>query len=267
MDNKRTNRIHLAASVVPPLALLVSLSYTMMYRAVGLAGRWLTPLFAVIFFIVGYSIMRLQERIFGVTRTDFDIDDGVSEVTRRYVLRRFLILPAIIAAIPGACMVPLVDKEIRRLVNVGELDYYSDNFIAPWLVFAVIVIAAILGASARMKPGNVSITPFYAMFHAVCHVGLFIINIFMEVPSTLPTVLFTAVLIVSVFELNAAFVDNICRKTGDFSGQEKLRETNFNYVKRIVRNFLRVFIVPFLLTAAWSVVWQYLLENALNQPL
>ncbi len=267
MDNKRTNRIHLAASIVPPLALLVSVSYTMMYRAVGLAGRWGTPLAAVIFFIVGYYIMRLEERIFGVTRTDFDIDDGVSEVTRRYVYRRFLIIPAVIAAIPGAFIVPLVDKEIRRLVDTGELDYYSDNFIAPWLVFAVIVVAAILGATARMKPGNITITPFYAMFHAVCHAGIFIINIFMEIPSVLPTVLFTAVIVVTIFELNAAFVENICRKTGDSSGLEKLRETNYNYVKRIVRNFFRVFIVPFLLTAAWAVVWQYLLENALNQPL
>jgi hypothetical protein len=32
-------------------------------------------------------------------------------------------------------------------------------------------------------------------------------------------------------------------------------------------NFPDVAVVPFLLTAAWSVVWQYLLENALNQPL
>lgn len=267
MDNNRTNRIHLAASVIPPLALLVSLSYTMMYRAVGVVGRWMTPLAAVVFFIIGYYIMRLEERIFGVTRTHFDIDDGVSDITRRYVFKRFLIIPAIIAAIPGAFAIPLVDKEIRRLVDTGELDYYSDNFVAPWLVFAVIVISAMLGASARMKPGNVSITPFAFMFHAVCHSAIFIVNIFMEVPSILPTLLFAVVIIASLFELNAAFVENICRKTGDASGLERLRETNFNYVKRIVVNFIKVFIVPFILTAAFSVVWQYLLENALNKPL
>ena len=267
MENNRTTRIHLAASVVPPLALLVSVSYTMMYRAVGAFGRWLTPLAAVVFFIVGYYIMRLEERVFGVTRTDFDIDDGVSEVTRRYVFKRFLIIPALISAIPAAFAVPLVDKEIRRLVDVGELDYYSDNFIAPWLVFAVIIIAAILGASARMNPGNVSITPFSFMFYAVCHAGIFIINIFMEVPSILPTLLFAAVIEVALFELNAAFVENVCRKTGDSTGLVRLRETNFNYVKRIVGNFFKVFIVPFILCAAVDVVWQYLLEHALNQPL
>lgn len=267
MDNNRTNRIHLAASTVPLLALLVSVSYTIMYRAAGTAGRWLTPLAAVVFFIVGYYIMRLEERIFGLTRTDFDIDDGVSEVTHRYVYKRFLIAPALISVIPAAFAVPLVDKEIRRLVDVGELDYYSDNFIAPWLVFAIIIIAAILGASARMKPGNVSITPFSFMFHAVCHAAIFIINIFMEVPSILPTLLFVAVIVAALFELNAAFVEDICRKTGDSTGLIRLRETNFNYVRRIVVNFIKVFIVPFILFAALDIVWQYLLETALNQPL
>lgn len=264
---QRANRIHLAASIIPPLALLISLSYTMMYRAAGPRGRWGSVIAAVAFFVAGYYLMKLQEKLFRYPRTDFDIDDGLEEVTKHYVLKRFLVIPAILSAVPGFLAVPLVDKEIRRLVDIGQLDYYSENFVAPWLVCAIVIVATLLGASARMQPGNITVTPFAVMAHGVCHAGIFIINLFMEVPSILPTLLFAAMIVVSLIELNASFVEDICRKVGDSSGLIELRNTNFTYVKHIAVNFVKVFVVPFILTAAADMVWQYLLEHALNQPL
>ena len=267
MHDKRTKRIHLAASVLPPLALLISAGYTIMYRPLGKTGRWLIPLLCLAFFVAGYYIMRLQERIFGYARVDFDVDDGYSETTRQYVRKRYLIAPALLAAIPAGMIFPLIEKEIVRLVREGQLEYMDDDFIAPWLVFGFIVLAAVLGASARMKPGNIALSKFAVLFHAICHAALFIINIFMEVPSVLPTALCAVVMVVALFELNTAFVEDICRKTRDDTNLPTMRETNYQYVKRIVKNFFWVFIVPFLLTSAFSVVWQYLLENRLNQPL
>lgn len=264
---KRANRIHLAASIIPPLSLLISLSYTLMYRAAGPRGRWGSTVAALAFFVLGYYIMKLEEKLFRYPRTHFDIDDGLEEVTKHYVRKRFLVIPTVIAAVPGFLAVPLVDKEIRRLVDIGGLDYYSENFVAPWLVCAIIIIATILGASARMQPGNVTVTPFSVMVYGVCHAGIFIVNLFMEVPSILPTLLFAAMIVVSIFELNASFVEDVCRKVGDASGLIELRNTNFAYIKRIAVNFVKVFIVPFILTAAADMVWQYLLENALNKPL
>ena len=73
--------------------------------------------------------------------------------------------------------------------------------------------------------------------------------------------------IVALFELNTSFIEDITRKSGDLSGYPRLRETNYLYIKSIVRNFVRVFIVPFLLCAAADLVIQYLLKNVWNQPL
>ncbi len=267
MQNKRTYRIHLAASILVPLSLLISVVYTLMYRSVGLSGRYLTPLFAVLFFFAGYGMMCLEEKLFRYPRTNFHIDDGIGGEEKRYIKKRFLIIPAILSMIPAGFSVPLVDEEIKRLVSSGEIDYYSENFVAPWLVFGIIVVSAMLGAGTRMMPGNVTVNPFSVLVYAVCHGAIFIIDIFMEIPSILPAIMMTVLCVVSIFELNTACVENLARKTGDLSGLPKLMDTNYAYVKRIVDRFFRVFILPFLLTVAFSIFWQYALEHFLNQPL
>ncbi len=266
MQDKRTYRIHWAASILVPLALLVSAVYTLMFRAVGLLGRYLSPVLAVAFFFVGYALMYLQEKIFAYPRTAFYVDDGVGGEEKRFVKKRFLILPALLAVIPASLAVPLVDNELKRL-SIAENQYYQAEAAAPWFVFAIIVLSAIFGAAARMTPGNVSVTPFSVLFHAVCHAAIFIIDIFMEIPTIMPGVMMTLLCIISIFELNTACVENLARKTGDVEGLPKLRETNYLYVKRIVINFLRVFAVPFLFAVAFSVFWQYALVHFFNQPL
>lgn len=267
MENKRYHFIHLAASFVPPLALLVSLGYTVMYRAVGLWGRYLTPLAAILFFTAGYFLMILQERLFKVACVDHDIDDGVGDTVHRYIKKRFLLIPAAISLVPGIVSMPMVDREIRRLVEVGELDYYSDNFIAPWLMLAVIVVSCVMGAAFRQQPGNITITHGAVWFYVIVHASLYIIDLFMEIPSILPCLMLVVTGIVALFELNTSFIEDITRKSGDLSGYPRLRETNYLYIKSIVRNFVRVFIVPFLLCAAADLVIQYLLKNVWNQPL
>lgn len=269
MENKRTNtyRIHLAASTLIPLTLLVSVSYMAMYRTIGTLGRWMVPPLVILCFLAGYWLMRLEERIFGLTRTDHDIDDGFSEVARRYVYKRYLIAPALLSLIPAAAAVPLVDLLIRHLVDTGGIDYYSENYLAPWLVAGFIVLSTVWGAVSRMQPGNITLNGTSIKFYVILHMALFIIAMFMEVPSILPCLMLTVVMIVALFELNASFVEDITHKTGDTASLTRLLDTNFRYVRRIVGNFWKVYIVPFLLTAAVALVWQYLLENALNQPL
>lgn len=267
METKRTYRIHLAASTLIPLALMVSVSYTVMYRAASTLGRWLAPLLTILFFIAGYWLMRLEARIFGLTRTDHHIDDGVSETATRYVRKRYLIVPALLSLVPAGFAVPLMDKAILHLVDVGEIAYYSENYLAPWLVAGLIVVATVWGAVSRMQPGNITLNSTSIWFHVILHVALFIIDLFMEVPSILPCLMLTVVIMVAIFELNTSFVEDITLKTGDTEGLGRLLDTNFRYVKRIVGNFWKVYIVPLLLTSAFAIVWQYLLENALNQPL
>ena len=267
MENKRCRFIHLVASFVPPLALLVSISYTVMYRAVGLWGRYLTPFAAIAFFTAGYFFMILQERLFHVTCVDHDIDDGLDDTVRRYVKKRFLLIPAAISLVPGIMSMPLVEREIRHLVDIGELDYYSDNFIAPWLMLAVIVVSCVMGAAFRQQPGNITVTHGAVWFYVIVHVSIYIIDLFMEIPSILPCLMLVLTGIVCLFELNTSFIEDITRKSGDLSGYPRLWETNYLYSKGIVRNFIRVFIVPFLLCAAADLVLQYLLKNVWNQPL
>lgn len=267
MEEKRYHRIHLAASYALPLSLLVSVSYTVMYRAVGLGGRYLSPLAAILFFTVGYVLMMLEERVFGVTHIAHDIDDGIEEQVQHSVKKRYLLIPGAVAIIPASLAIPLVNREILRLVETGELDYYSDNFIAPWIVFGIIVISCVMGASARQQPGNITVTPSSVWFYVIVHAALYIIDLFMEIPSILPCLMLVVVGIASIYELNLSFVEDITRKSGDMRELPRLRETNYLYVKQIVKKFIWVFIVPFLLCSAFDLVWQYFLENALNQPL
>ncbi|MBR6708883.1 MAG: hypothetical protein IKL84_04310 [Clostridia bacterium] len=267
MHDKRSHRIHVAASTLPPLTILVSLSYTIMYHPLDVWGRYMTPLLAIVLFIVGYGIQLLQEKLFHYERVDHDIDDGVELSGKRYIRKRFLLIPAAIALIPGIIAVPICNDLILRLVENGTIDYYSDNFIAPYVVMAVIVIGAVLGASARMQPANLSISSNSVWFYVIAHCALFVIDLFMEIPSILPCVALVVVIITAMYELNLSFVEDLCRKVRDTDGLERLRETNYQHVHRIYKRFMSIFIVPFLLTAAASVVWQYLLENALNKPL
>lgn len=267
MLDKRSHRIHLAASVLPPLTILLSVTYTVMYHPLGWWGRYLVPLSALIFFIIGYYIQRLQEKLFHLERVDHDIDDGVETSGRRYIFKRFLLIPAALAVVPGLVAMSLCNKLILRLVEQGEIDYYSDNFVAPFVVLAVIVISCALGAAARMQPGNLSLSSGSVWFYVICHIALFLIDMFMEIPSILPCVLLVVVIVTAMYELNLSFVEDLCRRSHDTDSLPRLRETNYAYVHRIYKRFVRVFIVPFLLTAAASVVWQYLLEHALNQPL
>lgn len=267
MLDKRSHRVHMAASVLPPLTLLISVVYTVMYYPLSWWGRYLVPLAALIFFVIGYFIQRLQEKLFGLERVDHDIDDGVELSGRRYVYKRFLLIPAAVSAVPGVLAMMLCNRLILRLVEQGEIDYYSDNFVAPVLVLVAIVVATVLGAASRMQPGNLMLSSGSVWFYVICHTALFLIDLFMEIPSILSCVMLVCVIVTAMFELNLSFVEDLCRRSHDSDSLPRLRETNYRYVYRIFTRFMQVFIVPFLLTAAASVVWQYLLEHALNTAL
>ena len=77
--------IHLTASILTPLALLDSVVYTLMYRAVGLWGRYLSPILAILFFFCGYALMCFEEKLFHYPRTNFHLDDGIGGEEKKYV--------------------------------------------------------------------------------------------------------------------------------------------------------------------------------------